>query len=95
MLIIAGWYTVAAEDRDKVVESHTDLVERARKAKGNVDLAISADPVDPARVNMFELWESEEALNEWRAVANPPAPISEILGGDVQKHEISKSAPPY
>jgi quinol monooxygenase YgiN len=95
MIIVAGWYTVAPEHRDKVVESHTDLVGRARKAEGNLDLAISADPVDPARVNMFELWESDEALNAWRAVANPPAPISEILGGDVQKHEISKSGPPF
>lgn len=95
MLIIAGWYTVAPEHRDKVVESHADLVARARKAPGNVDLAISADAVDPGRVNMFELWESEDALNSWRAVANPPAPITDMLGGDVQKHEISKSGPPF
>ncbi|MFC4146109.1 antibiotic biosynthesis monooxygenase family protein [Micromonospora mangrovi] len=95
MIIVAGWYTVAPEDRDKVVESHAEMVGRARKADGNLDLAISADPVDPGRVNMFELWESEDALNAWRAIANPPAQISEIRGGDVQKHEISKSGPPY
>jgi quinol monooxygenase YgiN len=95
MLIIAGWYLVAPEDRDKVVESHAEMVGRARKAPGNLDLAISADAVDPGRVNMFELWESDETLNAWRAVADPPAPISEMLGGDVQKHEISKSGPPF
>ena len=95
MIIVAGWYTVAPEDRDAVVESHTDLMARARQARGNLDLSISADPVVPGRINMFELWESEEALNAWRAVAQPPAQQSKILGGDIQKHSISASGPPF
>ena len=95
MVIVAGWFSVAPEDRDKFVDGHEDLIRRARKAPGCLDLAISGDPVDPSRVNMFELWESDDALNAWRAVANPPAQFTEILGGDVQKHEISKSGPPF
>lgn len=95
MQIVAGWFSVAPEYRDKYVESHEDLVGRARKAPGCLDIAITADSIDPGRVNMFELWESEKALNEWRAVANPPAQVTEILGGDVQKHTISKSGPPF
>jgi hypothetical protein len=43
---------------------------------------------------MFEQWESEEYLEAWRAVADPP-PKPEILRANVQKHQISSSGPPF
>lgn len=94
MLIIAGELYVAPEDRDTWVAAHRDVVKRARSAPGCVDLHISADPVEEGRVNMFEQWESEDDLQAWRAVADPP-PGPEILGGTVQKHQISSSGPPF
>jgi quinol monooxygenase YgiN len=94
MVIIAGKVYVAAEERDKWVEAHDDVINRARSAPGCLDLYVSADPVEKGRVNIFELWESEEHLEAWRAVADPP-PKPEILGGEVQKHQISASGPPF
>lgn len=64
---------------------------RRLKARRN---AISADTTDLARINNFELWESEGALEAWRAVSNPPAEIAPMQVGEMQKHEISKSGPP-
>jgi quinol monooxygenase YgiN len=95
MLIIAGWLRVAPPDRDTFVANHQDLIRRARQAPGCLDLDISPDPVDPGRVNNFERWESEEHLNAWRAVANAPAPFTEVLDGDMQKYEVSSSGPPF
>ncbi|GAA3748755.1 putative quinol monooxygenase [Salinactinospora qingdaonensis] len=95
MLIIAGKLYVAPEDRDKYVESHHDLIQRARSQPGCLDLVIAADPIEEGRINMFEHWESEEQLAAWREIADPPAPVSEILGGDLQKHQISSSGPPF
>ena len=96
MLIIAGKLYVAPDMRDEFVAGHTDLVKRARgQAAGCLDLAISADPVENGRVNMVEIWESQEHLDAWRAVANPPAQITEFLGGDVQKHIVSESGPAF
>ncbi len=89
MLIIAGHLYVAPKDRDEFVASHEDLLGRARKAQGCLDLAICADPIEDGRVNMFELWESEESLDAWRAIANPPTPVTEFLGGQIQKYFIS------
>lgn len=94
-VIIAGWFTVDPGKRDEVVENHRDLVLRARNAPGCLDLAITADPVDPSRINNFELWQSEEALESWRSVANPPDKITPILEIDMQKHVINKSGPPF
>ncbi len=95
MLIIAGRLYVAPEHRDAYVASHADLVRRARKHPGCLDLAISADPVEAGRVNNFEQWESEEHLAAWRAVAAAPEPVTEVLDGDVTLHEISASRPPF
>ncbi len=95
MLIIAGKVYVAPEARDTYVESHRELIKQARNAPGCVDLAISADPIDPRRVNMLEQWESEDHLAAFRAVARPPEATTAIVGGDVQKHQISSSGPPF
>lgn len=94
MVIIAGNLHVAPEVRDVWIEAHRDVVERARSAPGCIDLHISADLVDKGRVNLFEQWESEDALEAWREVADPP-PRPQILAGSVQKYLVSSSGPPF
>ena len=74
MVIIAGHVFVDRGERDGCVALFEDLVRRCREADGCIDMAISADPVDPARVNDLEVWESAEALDAWRAVADAPDP---------------------
>jgi len=94
MLIIAGKEYVAPEHRDAFVASYADLVRRARKAPGCLDVAVSADPIEAGRVNNFERWESEEHPAAWRAVAAAPTPATEVSDGDVMPYEISTSRPP-
>jgi quinol monooxygenase YgiN len=94
MLIIAGNLYVHPEDREAWVEAHHEILKIARRAPGCIDLYFCADPIDEGRVNMFEQWESEEALEAWRAAAEPP-PKPEILSANVLKHQISSSAPPF
>lgn len=55
MLIIAGHARVAEADRDAYVTAHGDLVQRARKSAGCLDVAISADPLDGAREHLRAL----------------------------------------
>jgi hypothetical protein len=45
------------------------MVERARAYDGCLDFSIIADAVDPERVNLFECWRDQTALNAWRKVA--------------------------
>ena len=95
MLIIAGHYNVPAAQRKAFVEAFTDLIKRARACRGCLDLSISEDPVDPRRVNMMELWESEVELKAWRKISNPPKTGVRLKAGNVQKHHISRSGPPF
>jgi quinol monooxygenase YgiN len=94
VLIIAGNLSVSPQDRDRWVAAHREIVQLARSQPGCIDLSFSADPVDAGRVNMFEQWESEEHLEAWRAMADPP-PKPEILSASVQKHHVSSSEPPF
>lgn len=94
-VIVAGWYTVDSKKRDEVVASFKDMVIRARSAPGCLDFAITADPVDSDRINMFEFWESEKNLNSWRTVSRPSKKTAPIRRMEVQKHVIQQSGPPF
>jgi quinol monooxygenase YgiN len=72
MIIIAGFTLMEADKRDAAVRAHIDMVVRARKRDDCLDLSISADPLDPERINIFEQWRDQNALDAWRKVASPP-----------------------
>ena len=95
MLIIAGYITVPVERRQAYVDAFAELVVRARAYPGCLDLAITADTVDPARVNNYELWRSEEDLAAWRKVSNVPKTGIPIERAQVMKYFVSGSAPPF
>jgi len=95
MLIIAGHLKVPAAQRQAFVDAFADLVVRARAFPGCLDLAVSADPVDPTRINNMELWRSEADLAAWRKISNPPRIDIKIESDNVRKHYISHSGSPF
>jgi len=95
MLIIAGHEEVDPQQRDAFVAAHHDLIRRAREAPGCLDLAITADPLDPARVNNFERWESRESLDAWREVAAPPDTGISIKSDSVMEYSVADVRPPF
>jgi quinol monooxygenase YgiN len=95
MLIIAGYLEVDANRRDEFVAAHHDLLRRGRAAPGCLDLAISADPLNPVRVNNFERWESREHLDAWRKVAAAPDTGISITGDDTMEHRVVDGRPPF
>ena len=95
MLIIAGKLFVDSDDREKYLASMQELIRHSRAKPGCVDFVIAADPLDPGRINLFEHWESEEHLAAHQATANQPEPVTEIIGDEVRKHQISSSGPVF
>jgi quinol monooxygenase YgiN len=96
VLIIAGPVYIDPNGRDQFVEGHREIVEQARIYPGCLDLAITCDTVDPGRVNIFEMWESEEQLDTWRGVApRPTGSMPAIVRDEVEKHQVSASGPPF
>ncbi|TCO64869.1 putative quinol monooxygenase [Actinocrispum wychmicini] len=95
MLIIAGYLEVDPEHRDTFVAAHHDLLRRGRAAPGCLDLAITADPLNPARVNNFERWESQAHLDAWRAVAAAPDTGIPIRADNVKLYDANGERSPF
>lgn len=93
MIIIAGHLLVDEADRDRYVEAHCDLVSRARAFDGCIDLAITADPLDPRRINNFEAWRDSEVLDSWRGQADPPDTGIEPSSAEMQRYDATDGGP--
>ncbi|GAB3945671.1 hypothetical protein GCM10029976_071830 [Kribbella albertanoniae] len=95
-VIVAGSVWVDPAARDQYVDAHQVIVRAARAYPGCLDGAISADPIDPGRINIYEYWDSEATLNTWRAIAPRPGPTgTTIKSQNVFLHEVSASGPPF
>lgn len=93
MIIIAGHLLVGACDRDRYVSEHHDLIERARAFNGCIDLAITADPVGPCRVNNMEIGETSAALDVFRAQVNVPYHGISVVAGSMQRYDATDGGP--
>src|SRR5919106_560775 len=88
MLIIAGHLVVDASDRDRYVADCAPAVAAARRAEGCLDFAVSADAVDPRRVNVFERWRSRESLDAFRGDGPDDEIAGRILRVSVTEYEV-------
>ncbi len=93
MLILAGHIEVDPDDRDEAVAVMRDLVTRARDAPGCLDLAITADPIDPGRVNIFERWGSQEALETFPGNAPGNEQGAAMLSASAAEYDIAGVRP--
>jgi quinol monooxygenase YgiN len=94
MIIIAGYTRTEAEKRGSAVKAFSGMVERARAHDGCLDFAISADAVDPERVNLFECWRDQAALDAWRKVARG-GPRGKPLAVAVNLYRTDKAEKPF
>ncbi|WP_026310725.1 putative quinol monooxygenase [Parafrankia elaeagni] len=66
MIIVAGQLLVDPARRERYLAGCTEIVRQARAASGCLDFAISPDLTDPGRINVFERWETREAVEAFR-----------------------------
>ncbi|MDA2804088.1 putative quinol monooxygenase [Nocardiopsis suaedae] len=89
MLIIAGHITVDPGDREEYLRGCADVVDQARKAEGCLDFSLSADLVDPGRIDIYERWESDAHLAAFRGEGVPDEQASLIRDASVYKYRVS------
>jgi len=93
MIIVAGHVTVDPEQRESHLAGSIRIVEKARQADGCLDFAMTADLVDPGRCNLFERWESQEALKAFRRRAPRPKQRAALLSVSVAEYDVADVRP--
>jgi quinol monooxygenase YgiN len=93
MIIVAGHAIVEPEQRESHLAGSVRVVEKARGAAGCLDFAMTADLIDPGRVNLFELWESEAALKAFRKSAPRKKQAAAMLSVSVAEYDIADVRP--
>jgi quinol monooxygenase YgiN len=73
MVIVGGTMVVEPSQRDAFLAGRLDAMRASRAEPGCLEYTFSADPVDPSRVVLFEVWESQEALDAHLAAMHAPS----------------------
>jgi quinol monooxygenase YgiN len=93
MVIVSGKIYVRPEARKEFLTSSAEAVAQARRSPGCRDFVVAADPLEPDRVNVYEEWESEEALMAFRGDGPDQELQSSILRADVVRYVVSSTGP--
>jgi quinol monooxygenase YgiN len=93
MIIVAGHVMVDPEQRESYLEGSVRIVEKARQSEGCLDFAMTADLVDPGRLNLFERWESQAALKAFRRRAPRHKQRAPMLSVSVAEYDVVDERP--
>jgi quinol monooxygenase YgiN len=91
MIIVSGRLYVRPGTRPDFLTSSLEAVAQARGSLGCRDFVVAADPIEPDRVNVYEEWESEEALLTFRGDGPDDALSSSIVKANITQHVVSSS----
>lgn len=89
MIIVAGFITVDPTERASYLDGCMEVVRLARAADGCVDFAIGADLLDPARINIYERWTSENALHAFRGSGPDSGQQAAIVAAAVSEYDAT------
>jgi len=93
MVIVSGHLIVAAEDRDTYLATGVAVVEAGRRAAGCLDFALSADLLDPGRINILERWESQADVEAFRGAGVDDEQGAGILSASVAEYDVTEVRP--
>ena len=93
MIIVAGHLFVDPAERDAYLDGCRAVVTAAREAEGCRDFHLSADPIEPGRINVFERWESVPAVEAFRGSGPPDEQGAQILDARVVQYEVASETP--
>ncbi len=91
MIIVSGRIYVRPGARQGFLNASAEAVVAARRSRGCRDFVVAADPIEPDRVNVYEEWDSEEALLAFRGEGPNQDLRSSIVRAQVSRHTVSST----
>ena len=90
MIIVSGWLRVPAEVRTNYLEGCRAVIVATPHPGGDcIDFHISADQLNNKRINVFEQWDSVDAVEKFRGSGPSDDQQAMITSAHVQQHEIA------
>ncbi|MGB6763910.1 putative quinol monooxygenase [Mycobacterium sp.] len=89
MVIVAGHLVLDPRQRETYLAGCRDVVDQARRAPGCLDFAVTADLLDSSRVDIFERWESQAAVNAFRGSGPTDEQTSAVISATVVEYDVT------
>jgi len=98
VIIIAGTISIDPSKADQALADAVEMMKATHQEQGNLAYVFSLDPLVPGQIQLFEKWESEEALAAHSASAHmaefrPKMGGWGVTGADIKKYEIASEGP--
>ena len=91
VIIVSGAIYVDQAARDQYLGACREVITTARAAAGCADFHLAADPIEPDRINVYEQWESVEAVEAFRGSGPSFEQTAAIRQARVFQHEVASS----
>ena len=89
MVIVAGHLVVNPAERDDYLSGCVEVVRQARRAPGCLDFSLSADVIEPGRINIFERWESQAAVEAFRGSGPSDEQGTAIVSAAMAEYDVT------
>ena len=89
MVIVAGHVVVDPTELDDYLAGFVEVVRQARRTPGCLDFSLSADLLEPGRINVFERWESQAALEAFRGSGPSDGQGAAIVSAEVAEFDVT------
>jgi quinol monooxygenase YgiN len=89
-VVVAGHLMVEPENRDDYLSTCVEVVRQARAAAGCLDFAISADVLDPGRINVYERWDSQSAVEAFRGSGPSDEQGAATISASVAEFDVAE-----
>jgi quinol monooxygenase YgiN len=89
MVIVAGHLVVDPQQRESYLAGCVEVVDLARRAPGCLDFSIAADLVDAGRINIFERWDSQAAVEAFRGGGPSGEQSAAMLAAAVAEYDVA------
>ena len=98
MIIIAGTISIDPSKADQAIADALEMMKATHEEQGNLAYVFSLDPLVPGQIQLFEKWESEEALAAHSASAHmaefrPKMGGWGVTGASITRYEIASEGP--
>jgi quinol monooxygenase YgiN len=88
VVIVAGHLVVDPERCDDYLSGCVEVVRQARRTARCLDFSLSADLLEPGRINIFERWESVAAVEAFRGSGSTDDQSAAILSASVAEYDV-------